>query len=53
MEKLGVLIRISDYLEWMYDNAEDDGERGAVSYVEDVVHNWYNTEVAKQFKELE
>ena len=35
MDKLGVLIRISDYLEWMYDNAEDDEERRAVSHVED------------------
>ena len=52
MEKLGVLIRLSDYLEWMYDNAEDDGERSAVSHIEDVVHNWYSTEVAKQFKEV-
>ena len=53
MDKLGVLIRISDYLEWMYNNAEDDEERRAVSHVEDVVNNWYSTEVAKQFKEVE
>ena len=52
MEKLGVLIRLSDYLEWMYDNAEDDEERRAVSHIEDVVNNWYHEEVTKKYKEV-
>ena len=48
MTKLEVLKRISDDLEWLYDNAKDKGERDAVDFVEDVVHGWYNAEASKQ-----
>ena len=45
MTKLEVLERIRDDLELLYNNAEDKGERGAVSYVEDIVDNWLNAEL--------
>ena len=45
MTKLEVLERIRDDLDLLYYNAEDQGEREAVSFVEDIVDNWLNAEL--------
>jgi len=46
-----VLARMLRDLEGLYENAADNGERGAVSYVEDIVINWYNAEIKKRDEE--
>ena len=48
--KYEVVKRIAYDLEWLYNNAEDKGERDAVSFVEDIVHNWLADEINKRFK---
>jgi hypothetical protein len=50
-DKEKVLRRMALDLDWLYDNAEDKGERGAVSHVEDIVHNWLDAEIDKRFVE--
>jgi hypothetical protein len=40
-----ILERMVRDLDTLYENADDNGERGAVSYVEDIVINWYNAEL--------
>ena len=50
-EKEKILRRIALDLDWMYDNAEDKGERDAVSFVEDIVLNWLDAEIDKRFTE--
>jgi hypothetical protein len=50
-EKEEVLKRIAHDLEWLYHNAPDKGERGAVSHVEDIVLNWLDAEIGKRFAE--
>ena len=46
-----ILERILRDLDTLYENADDNGERGAVSYVEDIVINWYNAEINKRDEE--
>jgi hypothetical protein len=48
-EKEKILRRMALDLDWLYDNAEDKGERDAVSLVEDIVHNWLDAEIDKRF----
>ena len=50
-KKQVVLERIAYDLDWLYDNAKDKGEREAVSFVEDIVHNWLGAEIDKRFAE--
>lgn len=50
-EKEKILRRIALDLDYLYDNAEDNGEREAVSHVEDIVHNWLDAEIDKRFTE--
>ena len=48
MDKKVVLARILEDLDWLYNWAEDNGERSAVSFVEDVVAGWYNAEALRE-----
>jgi hypothetical protein len=50
-DKEKVLRRMALDLDWLYDNAKDKGERDAVSFVEDIVHNWLDAEMDKRFAE--
>ena len=46
-----VLSRMLRDLDELYNNADDSGEENAVSYVEDIVINWYNAVITKRGEE--
>ncbi|MCP4212061.1 MAG: hypothetical protein GY764_11355 [Halieaceae bacterium] len=43
-----ILARMLRDLDTLYDNADDNGERGAVAHVEDVVLGLYECEIKKR-----
>ncbi len=44
MDKLNVLAKMLKMLDNLYAEASDNGERAAVSFVEDIVDGWYYAE---------
>ena len=53
MDKLNLLAGMLKDLDKLYDGALDEGERGAVSYVEDIVDGWYYAEQERLKREGE
>ena len=45
-ERLKVLKRMAEDLDWLYNKSEEEEEKRAVSFVEDTVHGWINKENA-------
>ena len=42
--RLEKIQRMQKDLDWLYLTARDSGERGAISFVEDIVDNWVDAE---------
>ena len=51
MERLTVIQRMQKDLDWLYDTARDNGERKAISFVEDVIDNWFDAELKLKAEE--
>ena len=43
-----ILERMLRDLDTLYENADDNGERGAVAYAEDIIIGLYNAEIKKR-----
>ena len=53
MDKLNELAGMLKVLDKLYDEALDDGEQAAVSFVEDIVDGWYFAEQERLKREGE
>ena len=53
MDKLNELAGMLKLLDRLHDEALDDGERAAVSFVEDIVDGWYFAEQERLKREGE
>lgn len=51
MERLTVIQRMQKDLDWLYNTARDNGERKAISFVEDVLDNWFDAELKLKAEE--
>ena len=51
MERITVIRRMQKDLDWLYSTARDKGEKEAISFVEDVIDNWVDSELKLQIQD--